>query len=504
MTSGGHDDPRSPGRRGRSSRAEEPSSDKGVGTANAHFGLVHRGDAKTTSRSCWRPTGLARSSCRERCSSRRLAEPLFKQSDKLLVVDHVLPERIANRRALYPEATRSRGAREDRGRRLRGRRDSTSPSARQAPWRTHSPASRQLRRGSGADPSNPPSIRRHRSGAHRVPGDRRGCRPRPEPRTWGVTSPPIRGSRHRGRAVERSRYRDDKMLLFERTFSHQEVRPRIAPIQTPIPGMPAIDVLLPLLLDRARTNGNSLSDVAALVAERPARAFGIARKGRLETGYDGDLVLVDLDRSRTIGADAAVSPSCGWSPWEGRQLSGWPTTTVLLGEVVARDGQLLPRGRAWAARSDLHGTRGGRRRRLHRSRPKRRIPPFPVRSSPRRRSAPAARGGPDRCGWPPCHAVAQWEGRPDPTLPKAIQARRRPTSRRGGGAPGAPSSSRARRPISVRGVQKPPRATVPAPRIRTRRDGATTSARSSLHGSQRPLDRTTTRPPRASRARDLR
>ncbi|MEN0067899.1 MAG: amidohydrolase family protein, partial [Myxococcota bacterium] len=109
-----------------------------------------------------------------------------------------------------------------------------------------------------------------------------------------------------------------------------------------------LGLLLPLLLHEAHTSGRSLSELAAFAAERPARAFGIARKGRLETGYDGDLVLVDLDCARTVGLDAPFSPSCGWSPYEGRRLQGWPVTTILLGEIVAQNGVLLTEGRGRA------------------------------------------------------------------------------------------------------------------------------------------------------------
>ncbi|MEN0068530.1 MAG: hypothetical protein AAGA48_40800, partial [Myxococcota bacterium] len=73
-----------------------------VGTASAHYGLFIRATldnldellAAERARAVLVPGEVLESEG---------AEALFKQSDKLLVVDHVLPERIANRRALYPE-----------------------------------------------------------------------------------------------------------------------------------------------------------------------------------------------------------------------------------------------------------------------------------------------------------------------------------------------------------------------------------------------------------------
>ena len=79
----------------------------------------------------------------------------------------------------------------------------------------------------------------------------------------------------------------------------------------------------------------------------PARVLRLGRKGRLETGYDGDLVLVDPELERTVATTVpCLAP--GWSPWEGRTLRGWPVLTTVLGAVGYRDGEfdLTVRGRA--------------------------------------------------------------------------------------------------------------------------------------------------------------
>jgi dihydropyrimidinase len=40
-------------------------------------------------------------------------------------------------------------------------------------------------------------------------------------------------------------------------------------------------------------------------------------------------------------AAAELRTNAGYSPWEGRELRGWPSATVLRGEVVCEGGQLL-------------------------------------------------------------------------------------------------------------------------------------------------------------------
>ena len=58
----------------------------------------------------------------------------------------------------------------------------------------------------------------------------------------------------------------------------------------------------------------------------------------LEPGWDGDLVLVDMNRSKPVLREEVVS-RCGWSPFEGWELIGWPEATVVAGVVGYEKGQ---------------------------------------------------------------------------------------------------------------------------------------------------------------------
>jgi dihydroorotase len=98
-------------------------------------------------------------------------------------------------------------------------------------------------------------------------------------------------------------------------------------------GLPSVELLLPLLLESAAERRLSLSDVVRLSSEAPARAFGIERKGRLEPEHDADIVLVDLLAVRSVNA-AAIRSRCGWSPYAGRRLRGWPVYTLVRGHVA--------------------------------------------------------------------------------------------------------------------------------------------------------------------------
>ncbi|MCB9679162.1 MAG: amidohydrolase family protein [Alphaproteobacteria bacterium] len=104
-------------------------------------------------------------------------------------------------------------------------------------------------------------------------------------------------------------------------------------------GMPGVEWLLPLLVDAALAGRCTLNDVARWGSDAPASTLGIARKGRLEVGYDADFVLVDPTEERTL-RDADVRSAAGWTPYRGRTLRGWPVATYLLGKPVFVDGQV--------------------------------------------------------------------------------------------------------------------------------------------------------------------
>ena len=111
-------------------------------------------------------------------------------------------------------------------------------------------------------------------------------------------------------------------------------------------GMPGVQTLVPLLLDHVHAGRLTLERFVDLTSAGPARIYGIAGKGRIALGCDADLTVVDLGRREEI-TKSWLASKCGWSPFEGRQVTGWPVATVVRGRIVMRDGALLgdPAGR---------------------------------------------------------------------------------------------------------------------------------------------------------------
>lgn len=121
-------------------------------------------------------------------------------------------------------------------------------------------------------------------------------------------------------------------------------------------GLPAVENSLALMLNEANQGRCTLEQVVHWMCDAPARTWDLVGKGRIERGYDADLVLVDLQERRTV-RNVDQLTKCGWSPWDGIELVGWPVRTLVNGLTVYADGRIDDAVRGSEARFDH--ARGG-------------------------------------------------------------------------------------------------------------------------------------------------
>jgi dihydropyrimidinase len=107
-------------------------------------------------------------------------------------------------------------------------------------------------------------------------------------------------------------------------------------------GCPGVQARLPVLYTLGVAEGRlSLERFTEVFSTWPARMFGVGdRKGRIEKGYDADLVVIDPETPRAMDASSHYG-DIGYTPYEGMKLVGWPVLTVYRGRVVVREGRFL-------------------------------------------------------------------------------------------------------------------------------------------------------------------
>ena len=104
-------------------------------------------------------------------------------------------------------------------------------------------------------------------------------------------------------------------------------------------GMTGVQTLVPIMLDHVNAGKLSLERFVDLSSHGPNRIFGMSRKGRIAVGYDADLTIVDMKRRETI-TNAQQGSKAGWTPYDGKQVTGWPVGTVIRGKRVMWEGEI--------------------------------------------------------------------------------------------------------------------------------------------------------------------
>lgn len=105
------------------------------------------------------------------------------------------------------------------------------------------------------------------------------------------------------------------------------------------PGFGGTGFLYPVLLtEGVLRRGLSLQRAVDLVSANPARYFGLyPRKGAIAIGSDADLAIVDMETKKPVTVQSLHSAQ-DFTPFEGQSFAGWPTVTLLRGQVVFKDG----------------------------------------------------------------------------------------------------------------------------------------------------------------------
>jgi dihydroorotase len=155
--------------------------------------------------------------------------------------------------------------------------------------------------------------------------------------TYAQMNPPVRDEHHRQAIWEGIDEGVADILGSDHAPHTRAEKEGIYP-HTPS-GMTGVQTLVPIMLDHVSASRMTLERFVDMTSAGPKRLFGIARKGRIAVGYDADFTIVDLKRRETI-TNRWIASKAGWTPYDGRTVTGWPVGTLVRGNVVMWDGSL--------------------------------------------------------------------------------------------------------------------------------------------------------------------
>lgn len=133
--------------------------------------------------------------------------------------------------------------------------------------------------------------------------------------------------------------RDNTLQVIATDHAPHTMEEKRQPYPNSPSGLPAIENSLALMLNKVNEGECTVEQVVHWMCEAPARVWDIVHKGQIKVGYDADLVLVDLHKKQTV-CNAEQLTKCGWSPWDGVELTGWPIRTWVGGKTVYNEGHI--------------------------------------------------------------------------------------------------------------------------------------------------------------------
>lgn len=103
---------------------------------------------------------------------------------------------------------------------------------------------------------------------------------------------------------------------------------------------PGVQTFLPIMLTEGVVRrGVPIERIVEVCCYNNAKINMIPNKGSIEVGYDGDLVIVDLDHRVKMSTEVLKGAS-DFSLYDGKELV-WPITTILRGQVLLEEGELI-------------------------------------------------------------------------------------------------------------------------------------------------------------------
>ncbi len=109
-------------------------------------------------------------------------------------------------------------------------------------------------------------------------------------------------------------------------------------------GFPGVGTSLPILLnDGINQNKITLQQLVKFTSTNAAQIFGMfPQKGSFEKNSDADITMLDLKKEKKVTSDLFGSFS-DYIVYEGRNLKGWPVKTIVRGELISENFEVVGR-----------------------------------------------------------------------------------------------------------------------------------------------------------------
>ena len=156
--------------------------------------------------------------------------------------------------------------------------------------------------------------------------------------TYVQMNPPIRDKSHYDRLWYGVRNNLNDTIGSDHAPHLKENKEKIYP-NSPS-GMPGVQTLLPIMLNHVNDGKLTIKQLIRLICENPIKIFNIKDKGFIRESFDADLTIIDMNKISTIDNNNIAS-KCGWTPFHGKKVKGFPVYTIVNGITKMKNGSIL-------------------------------------------------------------------------------------------------------------------------------------------------------------------
>ena len=156
--------------------------------------------------------------------------------------------------------------------------------------------------------------------------------------TYAQMNPPIRDKSHYDRLWYGVRNNFNDTIGSDHAPHLKENKEKIYPSSPS--GMPGVQTLLPIMLNHVNDGKLTIKQLIRLICENPIKIFNIKDKGFIRESFDADLTIIDMNKISTIDNNNIAS-KCGWTPFHGKKVKGFPVYTIVNGITKMKNGSIL-------------------------------------------------------------------------------------------------------------------------------------------------------------------
>ncbi|MED5430416.1 MAG: dihydroorotase [Pseudomonadota bacterium] len=155
--------------------------------------------------------------------------------------------------------------------------------------------------------------------------------------TFAQQNPPVRETHHQDALWEA--VRNGTVDIIGSDHAPHTIKEKNETYPNTPSGTPAVQTMVPIMLNHVNEGRLTLDRLVELWSYGPERIHKLSTKGKIEIGYDADFTIVDLKKKKTITNEQQCSIS-KWTPFDGMEVTGWPISTIIRGNIVMRNDEL--------------------------------------------------------------------------------------------------------------------------------------------------------------------